>query len=165
MKQDTREELSQRMEAAAESADAPQETVDAVLDVLFESREDFYWIGAFLQEGEAVARKAMHGPLPPVHSYRVGPGSHVGLAVYEEKVKLVPDVTEDPEYSASFVATKSKCVVPVRWEGEVVGAIDCQSKEKGAFSETDRELLERAAQIIAPHLVQLEESEDSGEDE
>jgi putative methionine-R-sulfoxide reductase with GAF domain len=66
-------------------------------------------------------------------------------------IYLVDDVGADPRYLACFPSTRSEIVVPISFEGRVVGEIDIDSDERAAFGEGDREFLERVAALISPH--------------
>jgi GAF domain-containing protein len=41
--------------------------------------------------------------------------------------------------------------VPISYQGRVVGEIDVDSDERGAFDEEDRAFLERVALLVSPH--------------
>ena len=66
--------------------------------------------------------------------------------------EIVDDVNADDRYLACFVSTRSEIVVPIAYEGRVVGEIDIDSDAARAFGDEDREFLERVA---APHLPPL----------
>ena len=48
-------------------------------------------------------------------------------------------------------STRSEIVVPIVYEGRVVGEIDIDSDRPAAFTEADRAYLERVAVLISPH--------------
>jgi len=60
-------------------------------------------------------------------------------------------VNADDRYLACFVSTRSEIVVPIAYEGRVVGEIDIDSDVPAAFGPEDREFLERVALLISPH--------------
>jgi len=64
----------------------------------------------------------------------------------------VDDVNADERYLSCFPSTRSEIVVPISHEGRVVGEIDIDSDRPAAFGADDRNLLERVAQLIAPHV-------------
>jgi GAF domain-containing protein len=63
----------------------------------------------------------------------------------------VADVNADERYLACFPSTRSEIVVPIAYEGRVVGEIDIDSDRPAAFGEDDRGFLERVALLISPH--------------
>jgi GAF domain-containing protein len=74
-----------------------------------------------------------------------------GAAAASGRTEIVDDVDADPRYLACFPSTRSEIVVPISFEGRVVGEIDIDSDERAAFGEGDREFLERVAALISPH--------------
>jgi GAF domain-containing protein len=60
-------------------------------------------------------------------------------------------VNADERYLACFPSTRSEIVVPIRYEGRVVGEIDIDSDRPAAFGQDDREFLERVAELISAH--------------
>ncbi|MDL1941429.1 GAF domain-containing protein [Chloroflexi bacterium CFX2] len=73
----------------------------------------------------------------------------VAKAVRSGQVINVPDVASDPDYLPNWKAARSEMVVPLKVGGDVIGALDVQSPEPGAFHEEDERLMtifaERAA--------------------
>jgi L-methionine (R)-S-oxide reductase len=63
---------------------------------------------------------------------------------------VVDDVAGDPRYLSCFPSTRAEIVVPISFEGRVVGEIDIDSDQPAAFGAEDRELLERVAVLLAP---------------
>jgi L-methionine (R)-S-oxide reductase len=60
----------------------------------------------------------------------------------------VDDVHSDPRYLACSLETRSEIVVPIRAKDAVVGEIDIDSHDLGAFSAQDKDFLERCAAIV-----------------
>lgn len=89
--------------------------------------------------------------------FRGAPTEHVripvsqgicGAAVARNESVVVGDVQADPRYLACSLETKSEIVVPIRVNGRVAGEIDIDSHEPAAFSEPDKEFLEKCAAIV-----------------
>lgn len=53
---------------------------------------------------------------------------------------LVSDVTKDPRYIKGVRGSRAEMAVPLRVFGEVIGVLDAESVEEGAFSEEDLDL-------------------------
>jgi GAF domain-containing protein len=69
--------------------------------------------------------------------------------VLEKKTIIVPDVEKFPGHIPCDEATRSEIVVPLFDEnGEVWAVLDVDSRKKDAFSEVDKDGLERLAQMI-----------------
>ena len=77
-----------------------------------------------------------------------GPGL-VTRAIRMNQVVNVRDVQSDPDYIQGWGAAQSELVVPLKIGSEVIGVIDVQSSQPGAFSSDDERLIsifaERAA--------------------
>ncbi|MFP3984803.1 MAG: PAS domain S-box protein [Candidatus Bathyarchaeia archaeon] len=63
------------------------------------------------------------------------------------KPVLVNDTLKDKYYVEGIPGIRSELAVPVRVEGKIIGVLDVESKQKGAFNEKDQALL----QILASH--------------
>ncbi len=71
-----------------------------------------------------------------------------GTAAQNDKTELVYNVHDFPGHIACDSASNSEIVIPLHFDGEVVGVLDIDSPEVGRFSEKDRETLEESAKII-----------------
>jgi L-methionine (R)-S-oxide reductase len=104
------------------------------------------WVGFYLvREGELVV-----GPFQgPVACTRIRKGRGVcGTSWAEERTLIVPDVEAFPGHIACSSLSRSEIVVPI-WAGEkIVGVLDADSVELGAFDEEDRRWLEEVVKII-----------------
>ena len=60
------------------------------------------------------------------------------------------DVDADPRYLSCFTTTRSEVVVPIFAEGQVIGEIDIDGSDIGAYDETDARFLEEVAALLAP---------------
>jgi GAF domain-containing protein len=74
-----------------------------------------------------------------------------GAAAASGRTEVIDDVELDPRYLVCFPSTRSEIVVPISYEGRVVGEIDINSDRPAAFGEEDRAFLERVALLISPH--------------
>ncbi|HYZ90550.1 MAG TPA: GAF domain-containing protein [Myxococcales bacterium] len=111
------------------------------------------WTGIyFLRSDELVL-----GPFvgPPTEHVRIPRGRGLcGRAVREEKDLNVADVASQPEYLACSADVRSELIVLVRDRGEIVGQIDIDSREAGAFPREHERAVRAVADAIAP-LVRL----------
>ena len=123
----------------------------AVVDVLHDRFEHYSWVGIYLVEGEELALGPWRGPEATEH-VRIPVGEGIcGAAAASGETEVVDDVDADPRYLACFPSTRSEIVVPIAYEGRVVGEIDIDSDRPAAFSDEDRAFLERVALLISPH--------------
>jgi L-methionine (R)-S-oxide reductase len=123
----------------------------AVVEVLHDRFEHYSWVGIYLVEGEELALGPWKGPEATEH-VRIPVGQGIcGAAAASGQTEVVDDVDADPRYLACFPSTRSEIVVPIAYEGRVVGEIDIDSDRPAAFDEEDRAFLERVAVLISPH--------------
>lgn len=135
--------------AAIENAGDLQEAVD----ILHDRFDHYSWVGIYLVEGDDLVLGPWKGPQATEH-VRIPIGQGIcGAAAATGQTEIVDDVTSDPRYLACFVSTRSEIVVPIAHESRVVGEIDIDSDRPAAFSQEDREFLERVAAVIARELV------------
>lgn len=108
----------------------------------------YNWVGIYMLEGSELVLKAWDGPEATQHT-RIPIGKGIcGLAAREKKTVIVGDVTADSRYLACFPYTKSEIVVPIMKGTNVLGEIDIDSDTLHAFTQKDREFLERVAALL-----------------
>lgn len=106
----------------------------------------FWWTGFYrVIDGELVL-----GPFQgPLACSRIAYGRGVcGTAWKEATTQVVPDVEKFPGHIACSSASKSEIVVPLFKEGEVVAVLDIDSEHLATFDETDRQWLEKIAELL-----------------
>ena len=127
------------------------EVLRRVVDVLHDRFDHYSWVGIYLVEGDDLVLGPWKGPQAPEH-VRIPIGQGVcGAAAATGRTEVVDDVKADERYLACFPSTRSEIVVPIVYEGRVVGEIDIDSDQPAAFTEADRAYLERVAVLISPH--------------
>jgi GAF domain-containing protein len=127
------------------------EVLRAAVDVLHDRFEHYSWVGIYLVEGTELVLGPWRGPEATEH-VRIPVGQGIcGAAAASGRTEIVDDVNADPRYLACFASTRSEIVVPIAFQGQVVGEIDIDSDEPTAFAEADRVFLERVATLISPH--------------
>ena len=129
----------------------PDEVLREVAALLHDRFEHYAWVGIYLVEGEELVLGPWKGPQATEH-VRIPIGRGIcGVAAASGRTELVDDVGADPRYLACFASTRSEIVVPVLWQGRVIGEIDIDSDRPAAFDAEDREFLERVTLLISPH--------------
>ena len=127
------------------------EVLSKAVGVLAERFDHYSWIGVYLVEGDDLVLGPWQGPQATEHT-RIPIGQGIcGAAAASGRTETVGDVNADDRYLACFVSTRSEIVVPITFEGKVVGEIDIDSDEPSAFTEADREFLERVARLLSLH--------------
>jgi L-methionine (R)-S-oxide reductase len=131
----------------------PDDVLRAVVSVLHDRFDDYSWIGIYLVEGGELVLGPWQGPHATEH-VRIPLGQGIcGAAAASGQTEIVDDVNADPRYLACFPSTRSEIVVPISYEGRIVGEIDIDSDRPAAFTAEDRTFLERVALVISPHCV------------
>ena len=113
---------------------------------------DYRWVGVYDVGAESVSILAWSGPGAPEHSSFPMDKGLTGAAIQEKRAVIVGDVKSDPRYLAAFADTLSEIVVPVLSpaDGRVIGTVDVESGQPGAFSARDQKMIEQCAQAALP---------------
>jgi L-methionine (R)-S-oxide reductase len=123
----------------------------SVVEALHDRFAHYSWVGLYFVEGDELVLGPWKGPEATEH-VRIPIGEGIcGAAAATGRTEVVDDVNADSRYLACFASTRSEIVVPIAYEGRVVGEIDIDSDEPAAFSEADRAFLERVALLISPY--------------
>ena len=129
----------------------PDEVLRKAVAILAERFDHYSWIGIYLVEGNDLVLGPWQGPQATEHT-RIPIGEGIcGAAAASGRTEIVDDVNADDRYLACFVSTRSEIVVPISFDGKVVGEIDIDSDEPSAFTEADRQFLESLAELLSPH--------------
>ncbi len=138
----------ERLDGAEREAD---EVLRRTVELLRDRFPDYSWVGIYLVEGAELVLGPWKGPQATEH-VRIPIGQGIcGAAAESGKTEVVDDVAADERYLACFRSTRSEIVVPIRYDGRVVGEIDVDSDRPAAFGERDRRFLERVAELVSPH--------------
>jgi len=109
----------------------------------------YRWVGVYALRGNVLELVAWDGPAATEHT-RIPLGSGVcGRAAREGRTVVVDDVRAVPEYLACFRETRSEIVVPIHEGPSVLGEIDIDGNEVGAFDGSDQAFLERVAEKLS----------------
>jgi L-methionine (R)-S-oxide reductase len=127
------------------------EVLRKTVEVLHDRFEHYSWVGIYLVEGDDLVLGPWKGPEATEH-VRIPVGQGIcGAAAASGQTQVVDDVNADARYLACFPSTRSEIVVPIVYEGRVVGEIDIDSDRPAAFDASDREFLERVALLVSAH--------------
>ena len=130
----------------------PQKLFTVVIDHL-SSISYFNWVGIYLlnkEKDELVLDYYVGKPTEHTH-IPVGRGV-CGSAVVDKEDKIIDDVTNEENYLACSLETRSEIVVLIENQTEIIGQIDVDSDDIAAFDETDREYLRQVSNLIIEHL-------------
>jgi L-methionine (R)-S-oxide reductase len=141
------EALEETLGSETEADQVLRQTVE----LLHDRFEHYSWVGIYLVEGDELVLGPWKGPEATEH-VRIPIGQGIcGAAAATGVTEIVDDVNADERYLACFPSTRSEIVVPISYEGRVVGEIDIDSARPAAFRHDDREFLERVARLVSAH--------------
>ncbi len=118
----------------------------------------FYHVGVFLisKDGQYAVLKAASSAggqrmLERGHQLEVGKVGIVGYATGSGEARIALDVGEDATYfdNPDLPETRSELALPLKVRGQVIGALDVQSKDANAFNDDDVGILQTLADQIA----------------
>lgn len=113
----------------------------------------FHWTGIYLLDLNANELILEYYKGKTTDHTRIAVGKGVcGSAVAEKIDKIIGDVREENNYLACSLETRSEIVVLIEDEDRIIGQIDIDSDEVGAFDETDRKYLRQISEIIVNSL-------------
>jgi GAF domain-containing protein/HAMP domain-containing protein len=125
---------------------------------LISERFGFYHVGIFLVDpkGEYAWLKAANSEggqrmLQRQHRLKVNEQGIVGYVTGTGKARIALDVGEDAVFfnNPDLPFTRSEMALPLIAQGKLLGALDIQSEQGGAFTEEDIEVLSGMANLIA----------------
>ena len=122
------------------------------MEIIHRSNPLYHWTGIYLL-GESELILSHQIGLPTPHERISIDKGICGAAAREKSTIIVDDVNSDPRYIACSLNTRSEIVVPLMGAGgEVLGEIDIDSDQPGAFADSDRQILEEAAKKLSSFL-------------
>ncbi len=122
------------------------------------ARFGFYHVGIFLIDDtreyavlRAVSSEGGRAMLARGHRLRVGRQGIVGYVAGQGEPRIALDVGADEVWvnTKELSATRSEMALPVKYQGEVIGVLDVQSDQPGAFGQEDIEVLTIVADQVA----------------
>ena len=149
------EALLAEVDAALAGLAGRDAAVQGAMRLIAKRLPHYNWVGVYLLDsgvlnlGPYVGAATEHTLIP------VGRGV-CGTAVAEDRNILVEDVRAVDNYLACSVETRSEIVVLIRdpESGQILGQIDADSHQAGAFDITDERLLVQVAERLSPRLLQ-----------
>ncbi|RPJ29251.1 MAG: GAF domain-containing protein [Chloroflexi bacterium] len=118
----------------------------------------FYHVGIFLLDDahlyailSAANSEGGTQMLERKHRLRVGEEGIVGYVTSTGEPRIAMDVGKDPVFfnNPDLPETHSEMALPLKSEGRLVGALDVQSKETGAFMDEDVQMLSLLANQVS----------------
>ncbi|MHA3772502.1 GAF domain-containing protein [Verrucomicrobiota bacterium sgz303538] len=141
-------ELAREIAAVLEGEPNRVARMATVASMLSDAFEQFFWTGFYVVDPDR-SEELVVGPYQgTLGCLRISFGKGVcGTAAATREVQIVPDVHAFPGHIACDSRSNSEIVVPVfDPDAKLIGVLDVDSTDFGAFDETDAELLSRILQ-------------------
>lgn len=122
--------------------------LNRIAEMIREER-GYRWVGIYkITRGELII-VAGTGDDPPAYPRFPVTQGLCGAAAEARETIIVPDVSKDGRYLPTFGSTRSEILVPIITPRDcVAGVIAVESEKLNAFTEEDREFLERVASLL-----------------
>lgn len=117
-----------------------------VAALLYQGLNDLNWCGFYMREGNMLMLAPFCG-LPACTLIPFGRGV-CGTAAAQDAVQRVADVHAFPGHIACDGASNSEIVIPLHWEGKVIGVLDIDSPKLSRFDEQDEAGLLSIVQML-----------------
>lgn len=114
--------------------------------LLWETLGDINWAGFYLIEDGKLILGPFQGKVACTE-IEIGRGV-CGTAVEKDEVLLVENVYEFPGHIACDSASESEIVLPIHYNGEVVGVLDIDSPLPARFDGEDEEGLRKFVEVL-----------------
>lgn len=139
--------LKERLSALMEGERNPLPNMANMSALLFESLPQINWAGFYLAQGAELVLGPFQGK-PACIRIPFGRGV-CGAAAEQGRAQIVPDVLQFPGHIACDAASRSEIVIPLEWDGRLLGVLDIDSAVPGRFDVEDRQGLEALAALLA----------------
>lgn len=145
------EETLRTLADLAASSSPPCSRLQSILQAIHDRHPHYEWVGLYLLRGQELVLGPYVGA--PTDHTRIPVGVGVcGTAVATGRNQVVHDVLKLDNYLACSASVRSEIVVLIRDAGRLLGQIDADCDQVGAFDASDEAFLEQVAALIAPLL-------------
>lgn len=137
--------------AALDSHDMREVRASKAAEVVRAAR-NYRWVGIYDVDDDRIELIGHTGMQAPVYVEFSSAQGLAGEAVRTRAIVVSNDVARDPRYLTTFESTGSEMIVPILGaeSGIAIGTLDVESDRVGAFSDEDRDFLERCATALMP---------------
>ena len=119
----------------------------AVINALVDNNN---WCGFYIRKGNKLLLGPFQG-MPACTKIEIGKGV-CGLCAKKKETILVSDVHNFEGHIACDAASNSEIVIPILKDNELVALLDIDSAQLSRFTETEKEYLEKAANLLAKYI-------------
>ena len=149
MKRDAYATLHGQLASLLEECPDTVSALSTTVALLHTSFDHFFWTGFYLAARDGSGDLVIGPYQGPLACQRIERGRGVcGAAAERRETILVPDVHAFPGHIACSSESKSEIVIPLIAGGEVLGVLDVDSDQAGAFDGMDCEGREEAMRLL-----------------
>ena len=141
------EQLSDLLNTGPKQTEDPVARMATIAALLAGKMPHFFWTGFYLLKEGRLVIGPYQGPL--ACAVLPGPEGVCWAAINQKKSIIVEDVHTFAGHVACDSRSRSEIVVPLREPaGNIIGVLDVDSDQTGAFSEVDRLGLEKIVDLV-----------------
>jgi putative methionine-R-sulfoxide reductase with GAF domain len=113
---------------------------------------NYRWVGIYDVDDDRIELLGHTGVQAPVFVEFSAAEGLTGEAVRTRATVISNDVANDPRYLTAFESTGSEMIVPILGaeSGIAIGTLDVESDRVSAFTDDDRDFVERCATALMP---------------
>ncbi len=139
--------LYKQLEELVKKSDNASARMATIIAVLHHKMDYFFWTGFYLIDDGKMTVNMYQGP---VACQILEKDKGVCWAAFnQQKTIVVEDVHAFPGHIACDSRSSSEVVVPLKnADGQVIGVLDIDSKDKASFSDVDAVWLEKILELI-----------------
>lgn len=143
--------IAKQLEALTDTEHHPLPNLSNVSALIYTSMADINWAGFYLMERDSLMLGPFQGK-PACIRIPLGKGV-CGTAVEQDCIQLVDDVHQFPGHIACDCDSKSEIVVPIHYDGHVIGVLDIDSPVTNRFTWEDAEGLQNLVHILEKNCI------------
>jgi AhpD family alkylhydroperoxidase len=147
-------ELDSEVDKIIGSSKQVNEKLQEICDLMVGKVSHYHWFGFYMTD-PLEDKMLVLGPYTgePTDHKRIPFGKGIcGQAAQTGQTFLIDDVTKENNYLSCSISVKSEIVVPIIRDGKILGELDIDSHNPGAFDDVDKTFLEsicvRLAKIL-----------------
>lgn len=151
---ENRKQLIHDIESKIAELKSQEEVLQVSIKMIDSFSDGFHWTGYYMMQGDHLEVGPYVGPETPHTKIELNSGI-CGAAASSHQSIVVDDVNADPRFLACSITTKSEIVVPLM-DGDIcLGEIDIDSNNPSFFTDDDKEMLEKIAEIVVEKLKEI----------
>ncbi len=149
-----RTELLDNIKSAIADKSTETDILQTAIELIDNFSEGFNWTGFYMMKNGILEVGPYIGPETSHTKIELNSGI-CGAAASRHESIIVDDVKADPRFLACSISTRSEIVVPLMDGDNCLGEIDIDSNKPSFFTDDDKFMLEKAAEIVVEKLKQI----------